>query len=298
MTRMLLLGKMGQVGWELQRSLQPLGKVIAVGREQADLSDLAGLRTLLRETKPKVIVNAAAYTAVDLAETERELAMLINGEAPAVLAAEAARLGALLVHYSTDYVFDGRSERAYLEEDVAMPINYYGASKLAGEAAIRASGARHLILRTSWVYGTRGNNFFRTMLRIAREQEELRVVADQFGAPTSARLIAEATAAVLAQTLRREFEFGVYHLTASGATSWHGFAQAIVEGARARLAAASFKTQRISLITTADYPLPAARPANSRLNCEKITRQFGLELPGWEAGLALCLDELAVAQGN
>lgn len=296
MTRILLLGKMGQVGWELQRSLQPLGEVIAVGRELADLAELPALRKLLHETQPKVIVNAAAYTAVDRAESEPELAMQINGAAPAALAEEAAKLDALLVHYSTDYVFDGRSDRAYVEEDAPAPINHYGASKLAGEAAIRASTARHLIFRTSWVYGARGNNFLRTMLRLGREREALRVVADQFGAPTSARLIADATAAVLARALQQDYESGVYHLTAAGATSWHGFASAIVEGARRRFPADTVRTKQITPIAATEYPLPAARPANSRLNCKKLTRQFGLELPGWEVGLALCLDDLAAVQ--
>ncbi len=298
MTRILLLGKNGQVGWELQRSLQPLAEVIAVGRDTADLSDPDALRSLLGDTKPGVIVNAAAYTAVDRAESECDLAMQINATAPAVLAEEAAKRGALLVHYSTDYVFDGRSDKAYLEEDVTAPLNHYGTSKLAGEIAIRASTVRHLIFRTSWVYAARGSNFLRTILRLAREREELRVVADQFGAPTSARLIADTTAAVLARALRQNYDSGVYHLTAAGATSWHGFASAIVAGARRRFPTHAFKTQNLTPITTADYPLPAVRPVNSRLNCEKIARQFDIELPGWEAGLALCLEDLAAAQGN
>lgn len=298
MTRILLLGKAGQVGWELQRSLQPLGEVVALGRDSADLSDLDALRRLLIATKPNIIVNAAAYTAVDRAETERELAMRLNGAAPALLAEEAAKQGALLVHYSTDYVFDGRRESAYAEDDATAPLNHYGVSKLAGETAIRASAARHLIFRTSWVYGGRGNNFLRTILRLARQREELRIVADQLGAPTSSRLIADTTAAVLARFLRRDYEDGVYHMTAAGATSWHGFANAIVEGARRRLPAGFVKTQKVTPITTAEYLLSAVRPGNSRLDCKKITRQFAIELPGWEVGLALCLEELAAAQGN
>jgi len=278
-TRLLVTGRNGQVGWELARTLAPLGEVIAFDRAGLDLADPDRLRAAVRDTRPDVIVNAAAYTAVDRAETETESALAINAVAPGILAEEAKRCGALLVHYSTDYVFDGSKKLPYAEGDAPSPINAYGRSKLAGEQAIQACGCRHLILRTSWVYGLRGNNFLRTMLRLAAERNELRVVDDQCGAPTWSRMIAQATALALAR--QDAPESGIYHLSAAGRTSWHGFAAAI-------LAAQGWQGQ-LAAIPTRDYPLPAARPANSSLANDKLAAAFGLKLPDWDRSLALCL---------
>jgi dTDP-4-dehydrorhamnose reductase len=246
-----------------------------------------------------VIVNAAAYTAVDNAEKEEALATRINGEAPGVLAEEARRLGALLIHYSTDYVFDGGKPSPYLETDPPNPMGAYGRSKLAGERAIAAAGGDWLTLRTSWVYAARGKNFLRTILRLAAEREELRVVADQFGAPTWARLIAESTAQIVAAALRERatgtFASGIYHLTAAGETSWHGFASIIVDQARKVSLQPAPKVQRIVPITTEEYPLPAPRPRNSRMSLDGLERRFGLALPAWDRCLSLCLAELQTA---
>jgi dTDP-4-dehydrorhamnose reductase len=286
----LLTGRNGQVGWELQRTLQPVGKVTACDHAGLDLADAAAVRRKLDEVRPDAIVNAAAYTAVDKAESEPEQANAVNAAAPALLAQEAARRGALLIHYSTDYVFDGAKAAPYVETDPTGPLGAYGRSKLAGEAGIRASGCDHLIFRTSWVYAARGANFLRTILRLAAEREELRVVNDQVGAPTWARLIAEATALALRQALaeRRHgrFESGLFHLACAGETSWHGFASAIVAG-RSGL---SVKT--VTPIVTADYPTPARRPANSRLDTGAFRARFGLALPDWRDCLQLCLEEL------
>ncbi len=294
MTRILLTGATGQVGWELARTLMPLGEVLAPERGQCDLARPESLGAVVDAVRPNVIVNAAAYTLVDKAEQEPDLAMTINAAAPAELAVAARRHGALLVHYSTDYVFDGTKSGPYLEEDPPRPASSYGRSKLAGEEAVRASGADHLILRTSWVFAARGKNFLKTILRLAGEREELRVVADQFGAPTWARLVAEVTALALQQDLTRRknnrFESGTFHLTAAGETSWHGFASAIVEAARAR--GAMLKCRAIAPITTAGYPLPAARPANSRLSCARLAARYGLEMPRWERCMHLCLAKL------
>jgi dTDP-4-dehydrorhamnose reductase len=291
--RILLTGKQGQVGWELCRTLAPLGQVSALGREQLDLADADSIRRAVRELRPQLIVNPAAYTAVDLAESDAETATAVNGAAPGILAEEAKRLGAGLIHYSTDYVFDGGQDGVYRETDATNPGNVYGRSKLAGEQAIQAVGAEHLILRTSWVYGLRGRNFLLTMLRLAREREELRVVADQIGAPTWSRMIAEATALAAARwymgSRPQAGLSGVYHLTAGGSTSWHGFVEAIVRlaGEQETLA-----VQRITPIATADYPTPARRPANSRLDGGKLEQAFGLRLPDWQDSLAACLDAL------
>jgi len=294
MTRILLTGATGQVGWELARTLMPLGEVLAPERGQCDLARPESLGAVVDAVRPNVIVNAAAYTLVDKAEQEPDLTMTINAAAPAELAVAARRHGALLVHYSTDYVFDGTKSGPYLEEDPPRPASSYGRSKLAGEEAVRASGADHLILRTSWVFAARGKNFLKTILRLAGEREELRVVADQFGAPTWARLAAEVTALALQQDLTRRknnrFESGTFHLTAAGETSWHGFASAIVEAARAR--GATLKCRAIAPITTAGYPLPAARPANSRLSGARLAARYGLEMPRWERCMHLCLAEL------
>lgn len=286
MTRILLTGIHGQVGWELQRTLQPLGAVVACDRQTLDLADPDRLRTTLRDISPTLIVNPAAYTAVDKAESEPELAQAINGTAPGILAEEAKRLDALLVHYSTDYVFDGAKTTPYVEDDPTAPLGAYGRSKLAGEEAIRASGCRHLIFRTCWVYGARGHNFLRTMLRLARERDELRVVDDQHGTPTWSRMIAETTALALA---RHKDQQGIYHLAASGATTWHGFASAIITEASTR--GLLGRTIPVRRIASADFPTPTRRPANSRLDCARLARDFGLSLPDWEAALRFCLDD-------
>jgi len=276
--RILLLGKNGQVGWELERALAPLGELVACDRTELDLACPDHIRTRLSEIRPDIIVNAAAWTAVDKAEAEEPAATRINAMAPGILAEEAKRRGALLVHYSTDYVFDGSKASAYTEADVPHPVSAYGRSKLAGEQAIRAVGGRHLIFRTSWVYGLRGHNFLKTILRLAAEREELKIVADQIGAPTWSRMIAETTSLCLA---RFDDQQGLYHLTATGETSWHGFAQAIAT--LAKLSA------RITPITTAEYPLPAPRPANSRLDNTRLFTDFGLRLPDWHAQLKCAL---------
>lgn len=281
MKRILLTGRNGQVGWELQRTLTPLGEVLAFDRTELDLADRDQLVAVVREAKPDIIVNAAAYTAVDQAESDVDSAWAINATAPGILAEEAKRLGALLVHYSTDYVFDGRKDGAYTEDDTPNPLNVYGRSKLGGEQAIAAAGGRHLILRTSWVYGNRGHNFLRTMLRLAGERDELRIVDDQHGAPTWSRLIAEATAFAL---VRRDLPQGMFHLASRGETSWFGFAEEIFANAGTGL-----RRPRVSSCTTADYPLPAQRPANSRLDSGRFAREAGLELPDWADALALCM---------
>lgn len=278
MKRILLTGCRGQVGWELERSLSPLGAVVACDHNTLDLAAPDRIRAILREVRPAIVVNAAAYTAVDKAEAAADQALAINGTAPGILAEEAKRLGALLVHYSTDYVFDGAKPTPYTEDDAANPLNAYGRSKLAGEQAIRQVGGDHLILRTSWVYGLRGHNFLRTVMRLVAEKPVLRVVNDQIGAPTWCRSIAETTAALLA---RGDGPRGLFHLSAGGETSWHGFAAAI--------AAALAPAVRVEGITTAAYPLPAQRPANSRLDCSRL-QALGIALPTWESQLALCLD--------
>ena len=278
--RILLTGKDGQVGWELERALAPLGEVVAMDRSALDLADVDAIRRVVGDTKPAVVVNAAAYTAVDRAESEPELAMRINGVAPGVLAEEAKRLGALLVHYSTDYVFDGTKATPYVENDAPNPINAYGRSKLAGERAIAAAGGAHLILRTSWVYAPRGRNFFLTIASRARAGEALRVVDDQRGVPTSAAFLAAATAALLRRTDRAELR-ETYHLVPAGQTSWCGFARAIV-----RLLDLPVE---VAAIGSAAFPTPAARPKNSVLDATRIARDLGVERPPWEALLADCV---------
>lgn len=288
MTRILLTGRTGQVGYELHRSLQGLGEIIALDRSQMDLANLAQVRDVIRAVKPDLIVNPAAYTAVDKAESEPELAMRINAEAPALMAQEANRLGAAMIHYSTDYVFDGSKQTPYTEDDPTCPINVYGATKLAGEQAIQAAGIPHLILRTSWVYGMRGKNFLLTMMRLAQERDALRIVADQYGAPTWCRTIADTTAHIVAQfhgagpgSQMWQERSGIYHLTAQGKTTWYDFTKAI-------LAHPSItKKPTLTPIETKDYPLPARRPANSVLCCERLTSAF-CGLPDWEVALGLC----------
>jgi dTDP-4-dehydrorhamnose reductase len=296
--RILLSGKNGQVGWELQRSLAPFGEVVALERAEMDLSDPDSIRRAIRGAKPAVIVNAAAYTAVDKAEAEPGPAMQINGVAPGIIAEEAARIGALVIHYSTDYVFDGTKNAPYLEDDRTNPVSAYGRSKLAGEEAIRAAGAPHLIFRTSWVYSARGNNFLRTMLRLAGERPELKIVDDQVGAPTWARSIADLTARALGaggSGPARE-RSGLYHLTAAGAVSWCGFAEAIFAAARTRLA--DFKAPAVLPIPASQYPLPARRPSNSRLDNAKLRAAFGLTPPAWEVMLDQCMQELSAGNGK
>lgn len=288
----LLTGGTGQVGWELARALAPLGRVVTPGRAALDLADEPSIRRTVRDTRPALIVNAAAHTAVDRAESEPALAHAINAEAPRVLAEEAARTGALVVHYSTDYVFDGSAGSPYLESAPPAPINTYGETKLAGERAMEHVGAPHLIFRTSWVYGRRGANFLRTMLRLAREREELRIVADQRGAPTWSRMIAEATALVLAQC-RAAGGFalpadagGIYHLTAGGETTWCDFARAILAADPARQ---EHRCRAVVPIATEAYPTPARRPRYSVLDNARLERDFGVRLPGWEQQLTLAM---------
>ena len=289
MKRILLTGAQGQVGWELRRSLAPLGEVIATTRADGDLARPDVLLQTIRTLRPQIIVNAAAYTAVDRAEQESELALRVNADAPGLLAEAARSLDALLVHYSTDYVFDGRLDRPYRENDPPGPLGVYGASKFAGEQAIAASGCCHLILRTSWVYGARGHNFLLTILRLAREERPLRIVADQTGAPTWCRMLAEATALALADPAVRD-KSGLYHLSAAGATTWHGFAQAALESLRGPAA------PPVTPIGTADYPLPARRPAHSCLDSSRFRASFGLALPDWRDSLELCLQEMPDAR--
>ncbi len=277
----LLLGKNGQIGWELQRTLPTLGQVVALGRDRLDLADAIALRRTVREVRPDIIVNAAAYTAVDRAEEEAALAMAVNGIAPGILAEEAARLKALLVHYSTDYVFDGTGTAPYREEDRPNPLNVYGRSKLAGEEAIRASGAPHLIFRTSWVYGLRGKNFLLTMLRLAREQEELRIVNDQVGTPNWCGMAAEVTTMVLREYRAREDSSlaGTYHLSAEGKASWYDFARAILSADPRK---EEQVCRRIIPIATAQYPTPARRPLYSVLDNRKIKSTFNLKMERWD----------------
>ncbi len=296
----LLTGESGQVGWEARRVLATLGTVIAPCREVMDLTRPDTIRSHVREHAPAVIVNTAAYTAVDQAEEEPELAQAINGDAPGILAEEAKRLGALLVHYSTDYVFDGGKPEPYTEADPPNPLNVYGRTKLAGERAIEAVGARHLILRTSWVYGSRGGNFLLTMLRLFKEREVLRIVADQIGAPTWCRNLAEATGQMLARCMatgaaaQAEGLSGIYHLTGGGQTNWFDFAQAIAERdpQKAKQRVASFEP-----LATDEFPTKAKRPANSRLDCGRIERDFGIVPVDWRHALELVMEELGERAG-
>jgi len=286
--KILLTGVNGQLGWELRRTLGALGDVVATDSRTLNLADADAVRDAVRGFAPDIIVNPAAYTAVDKAESEPERARAINAIAPGVLAGEAARLGALLVHYSTDYVFAGSGNAPWREDDATGPLNVYGATKLEGEQAIAAAGCRHLIFRTSWVYGARGSNFLLTMRRLMRARPELKIVADQIGAPTWCRDLAEGTAQVLAQVRAAdESHWGIYHMTNAGETSWHGFAEAI------RTLDAFDETvvpARLVPIPGADYPTPARRPLNSRLDNGKLARTFGLRLRDWREALALCMD--------
>jgi len=283
--RILLTGKNGQVGWELQRTLLPLGSVTAFDSSELDLADPEAIRSAVRALEPDVIVNPAAYTAVDMAEREPDRAHAVNAVAPGVLADEAKRAGALLIHYSTDYVFDGAKAGPYSEDDPTNPRNVYGASKLAGERAVAASGCRHVILRTSWVYGARGKNFLLTMLRLAREKPELRVVSDQVGVPTWCRALAQSTPAVIERAVADPTTHGLYHATNAGSTSWFAFATEILRSANL--------TTPVHPIASSEYPTPVARPANSLLDNARLRDVFGVALPDWRLSLALCMRDVA-----
>jgi dTDP-4-dehydrorhamnose reductase len=285
----LLIGRVGQVGWELRRCLGSLGTLTTVDYPEIDLTHPPSIKEWVEKVEPSVIVNAAAYTAVDKAESEPERAMGVNGEAPGILAKEAARLGALLVHYSTEYVYDGTKDEAYVETDRTAPLSAYGRSKLAGDEAIVASGCSHLIFRTCWVYGARGRNFLRTIQRLASERDELRIVDDQVGSPTWSRMIAEVTGQVLAQLSGRDglSVRETYHLSALGHVSWCGFAQAVIEKLEL-----PFDLKNLHPITTEEYPLPAPRPKNSVLSKDKLKGDFGIEPPDWEESLDLVVEEI------
>lgn len=289
--RIVVTGITGQVGWELRRSLLPLGELISADRKLIDLEKPEQAAAAIRELRPDILVNAAAFTAVDRAEIEPELAQRVNADSVQAMAAVCADLGSLFVHYSTDYVFDGSKPSPYLETDVTSPVSVYGRFKLAGEQALRASGCRHVILRTSWVYGGRGKNFLLTMLKLARERDSLRVVADQIGAPTWSRTIAEATAQLLCRLPQASPPpASLIHLTSTGHTSWHGFAERIVEGGHARHLTRGVPVLPIS---TAEYPTPARRPLQSCLNTELAETVYGIHMPDWRTCLDLCLDDLA-----
>ena len=286
--KILISGKTGQVAVELQKHLAGLGELIVLGRDVLDLSQPDQIRAQVRAHKPDLLIIAAAHTAVDQAENEPELAFAINAIAPGVFAEEAAALGIPMIHYSTDYVFDGRKPAPYTEDDATNPLGVYGKSKLAGELAIAASGAQHLILRTSWVYSTHGKNFLLTMQRLLQERSELRVVADQIGAPTWAGTIAQSTRALIERWQSGDAAaWGTYHLTASGETSWFGFTQAIA----GHLTAQGKACATLEPIPASAYPTPAARPQNSRLDCSKLAREWGVAQPDWEASLSACLAE-------
>ena len=298
--KLLLFGKRGQVGWELQRSLAVLGEVVALDRAPqdhcGDLADLEGIAKTVRHVRPDVIVNAAAYIAVDKAESEPDLARTINASAPDVLAREAQRLGALLVHYSTDYVFDGSGDRPWVETDVPAPLSVYGSTKLSGERSIVDHCPRHLILRTSWVYSARGGNFIRTMLRLAQERDKLSVIDDQHGAPTSAELVADVTAHAIHRMVGASDGglklSGVYHLAAAGQTTWHGYATHIMAQARRLRPEVPLKVQQVAPVPTEAFPTPARRPRNSRLDTAKLGAAFGLTLPPWQQGVDRVLEEI------
>lgn len=296
MIKILLFGGNGQVGWELRRTLATLGNMQVLNHSQVDLSNPDSLTGAIREIQPNLIVNAAAYTAVDKAEDESDLAMAINGNALEIMAAEAKNLNAAIVHYSTDYVFDGTKTSAYTEQDKPNPINVYGKSKLAGERALEAADIPYIILRTSWAYGARGKNFMLTMLRLTQERDELKIVDDQVGAPTWSRMIAEATSQIVAQSLGSDTKHinnlgqysGLYHLSSSGQTTWYGFTEAILKIA-AKYTTGTFS--KLRPILTSEYPTPAQRPTNSILLNDKLEKTFGLRLPLWEVSLELCMDE-------
>jgi dTDP-4-dehydrorhamnose reductase len=303
MMKILLFGRGGQVGWELQRSLSVLGDLVALDFDAAhnpdglcgDFSNLNGLAETVRRVKPDVIVNSAAHTAVDKAESEPEFARTLNALAPGVLATEAAKLGAWLVHYSTDYVFDGSGNQPWREGDAAGPLSVYGRTKLEGEQLV-ATNPKHLTLRTSWVYATRGGNFAKTMLRLAAERDALSVINDQFGAPTSAELLADVTAQALRMAMQKPELAGLYHCVAGGETNWHGYAQYVLSQAQALGASLKAGPDQVAATSTASYPTPAQRPLNSRLNTQKLQTTFGLTLPHWQQGVARMLTEITGKQ--
>jgi dTDP-4-dehydrorhamnose reductase len=294
--KILLLGKGGQVGWELQRSLAPLGDLVALDFDSTDycgdFTNLAGLAQMVRDVRPNVIVNAAAHTAVDKAESEPELARTINALAPSELAQEAAKLGALLVHYSTDYVFDGSGTRPWIETDTPAPLSVYGQTKLEGEQLIQAACANHLIFRTSWVYAARGGNFAKTMLRLAQERERLTVIDDQIGAPTGAELLADVTAHAIRSTLLHPAHAGLYHLVASGETSWYEYAKYVFSDTNTSKSAIKLIVKEVAPVPTSAFPTAAQRPHNSRLDTSKLENTFGLKLPYWQRGVARMLAEI------
>lgn len=297
--KILLFGKNGQVGWELQRSLAPLGELVALASDSrelcGDLTDLAGIARTVRAVAPDIIVNAAAHTAVDRAESEPDLARTLNALAPGVLAQEAQRSGAWLVHYSTDYVFDGSGDAPWRETDATGPLNIYGQTKLEGEAAIRASGCRHLIFRTSWVYAARGGNFAQTMLRLARERDNLAVIHDQIGAPTGADLLADVSAHAIRAAMQRPELGGLYHLAAGGQTSWYDYARFVIDFARQAGSAIKVAPEAIQPVSSSAFPTAAKRPLNSRLDTHKLQTSFGLQLPHWQDGIARMLEEALVS---
>ena len=292
----LLLGKGGQVGWELQRSLSVLGQVTALDFDSQELcGDFAnpeGVRDTVRQLRPQVIVNAAAHTAVDKAESEPEFARLLNATTPGLVAEEAARLGAWLVHYSTDYVFDGSGTRPWVETDTPAPLSVYGATKLEGEQRIQQSGCQHLILRTSWVYAARGGNFAKTMLRLGQERERLTVIDDQWGAPTGADLLADVTAHAIRHLQHRPQDGGLYHCVAAGGTTWHSYAKFVLEHASKAQQAIKIIAKEVAPVPTSAFPTPATRPHNSRLATAKLQTTFGLQLPHWQTGVARMLAEI------
>jgi len=298
--RILLLGKTGQVGWELQRAMAPLGELIALGREEesgvcGDLERLDTLRQAVQSIKPDIIINAAAYTAVDQAESEPERAERVNAEAPGVLAEEAARLGAWLVHYSTDYVFDGSGSGPWREDDAPAPLNVYGASKWRGEQSVRLTRAKHLIFRTQWVYAPRGKNFIRTMLRLASEKDDLQVINDQVGAPTGAELIADTTAHAIRAAIGHPELAGTYHLAASGETTWHGYALFVIETARRAGWPTKVASESIRPVDTDAFTSPARRPRNSRLDTTKLRSTFSLTMPDWRLGVERAMNEMGIS---
>lgn len=293
--KILLTGKNGQLGFELQRALAPLGEIVAVGQSDCNLADAEALRALVRSVAPDVIVNPAAYTAVDKAESDQAVAFAVNAEAPRILGEEGARLGALVVHYSTDYVFDGTKEGAYNEADRPNPQSVYGRSKHEGEQALAKANPRHLILRTSWVIGAHGGNFAKTMLRLAAERDRLTVVADQFGAPTSAALLADLSAMLVRQHQRdggKDFPYGIYHTAATGETTWYDYARFVI--AEAQAAGKPLKTtpDAVAPLTTEQYPTPARRPSNSRLDTSRFRTTFDLRLPPWQEGVRHVLQQI------
>lgn len=294
--KILLFGKNGQVGWELQRSLAPLGELIALNSTSeefcGDLTNLIGLKRTIRKIAPDIIVNATAYTAVDKAESEPELAHVLNAQAPDILAQEARQLNAWLVHYSTDYVFNGAGNQLYLETDVTDPLNIYGKTKLEGEKNIITSGCSYLIFRTSWIYATNGNNFIKTILRLAQQRDKLEVVNDQIGSPTGAELLADITAYTLFSLKHKPEVSGLYHLAAGGCTSWYDFARFILEYARYVNFPLKIQSDTLLPITSKDFPLPAKRPLNSRLNTSKLENTFNLILPAWQTGVSRTLTEI------